>query len=95
MPMYNSYIISSYLQYRTAQVNFAREALKRGDDVAARKFLRTALVLSFRRRTAKKDLRNGHQLERNFTSEAEREALDRYLFTHRKLWQVSLKKKTA
>lgn len=85
MPLYNSYVISSYKGYIASQLKLARAALKKEDMPAARKFIRTALVLSYRRRTAKRDLRLGHQLQSNFTTPDDHNALDAYLAHHPKL----------
>ncbi len=87
--MYNSYVVTSFLPYRTAQLGFARKALESGDNIAARKFLRTSLVLSYRRRVAKRLIRLGEELERTTTTPNDRKALDFYLAQHQKLWQLT------
>lgn len=80
MPLYNSYVVSQYLVYRKQQIVLARQALQKNDLEAVRKFVRTALVLSYWRRVAKRDLAQGHTLQRNVTRE--QEELGKYLELH-------------
>lgn len=85
MATYNSYIVDSSKRWRKTQIECARKAIAAGNIKQARKNLRTAVVLSFRRRESIALLREGREFARSTTTKEDAERLDKHLMAHAKL----------
>lgn len=77
----NEYKASSNLRWRKTQIECARKFSEAGDVVTAKKCVRAALVLSFNRREALRELREGRVYERSYSTRSVQ--LEDYLQTHR------------
>ena len=86
MPACNAYLISSSRKWRCRSIALAREFFKSGEYACAREHLRHAVVLTYVIRTAKRELRAGHDLETP-RSERQRKELDAYLAAHARWWR--------